>query len=49
MYLYFWVQDIHLSEFTEKHPKNADLFLVKMWGDGSRIFVFDPSILMDQN
>ena len=24
---YFWGQDIHLSDFSEKHPKNADLFL----------------------
>ena len=22
----FFFQDIHLSDFSEKHPKNADLF-----------------------
>ena len=26
MYNYFWGQDIHLSDFSEKHPENADLF-----------------------
>ena len=33
IYLYFLGQDIHLSEFSKKHPKNADLFFqVKMGG-----------------
>ena len=38
MYLYFWGQDIHLSDFLEKHPKNADLFFSSENGRGSRVF-----------
>ena len=33
MDLYFLGKDIHFSDFSEKHPKNADLFIqVKMGG-----------------
>ena len=28
MYLYFWSQDIHLSNFSGEHLKNADLFFL---------------------
>ena len=39
MYLYFWGQDIHLSDFLEKKPKNADLFFqMKMGGGGLEYF-----------
>ena len=34
MYFYFLGQDIHLSDFPEKHPKNADLFFSSENGRG---------------
>ena len=48
VYLYFLGQDIHLSDFPEKHPKNADLFFSSENGGGvKRIFfsIFFLSIL----
>ena len=45
MYLYFWGQDIHVSDFLEKHPKNADLFFSSENWRESRVFFnfFYPS------
>ena len=41
MYLYFFGQDIHLSDFPEKHPKNADLyFSSENWGGGGLEYFF---------
>ena len=41
MYLYFLGQDIHLSDFPEKHPKNADLFFSSENGGGLEYFFFN--------
>ena len=47
IYLYFLGKDIHLSDFSEKHPKNADLFFSSENGGGVGVFFsnffFDPS------
>ena len=40
IYLSFEGQEIHLSDFSEKHPKNADLFFLSENGGGSRVFFF---------
>ena len=40
MYLYFSGQDIHLSDFSEKHHKNADLIFSSENG-GIRVFFFN--------
>ena len=47
MYLYIWGQDIHLSDFFEKHPKNADLFFSNENRGGLEYFfsIFFLSIL----
>ena len=46
MYLYFLGQDIHLIDFPEKPPKNADLFFSSENGWGSRVYFFQNFLLI---
>ena len=47
MYLYFWGQDIHFSDFPEKEPKNADLLYSSENGAGFRLFFFQKLFLIN--